>query len=151
MPRRGVDIVRRGYEAFNRGDLDAVVELMGPDFEWLPPQGSLTAGTYQGPDAVRREIVSWTEPFEDFRWEVEEIVEAGDHILVGGRMSGRGKTSGVEVGVDEYHVWTVRDGRPVRMQIYHDREEAVQAAGLAREVVRTKPPDAKTSQSAGAT
>lgn len=76
MPGREIDIVRSGYDAFNRGDLDAVVELMGPDFEWLPPQGSLTAGTYHGPDAVRKEIASWTEPFEDFRWEIEEIVDA---------------------------------------------------------------------------
>jgi ketosteroid isomerase-like protein len=71
MSHQNVETIRRGYDAFNRGDLDAVVELMGPDFEWLPPQRSLTAGTYQGPDAVRREIATWTEPFEDFRWEVQ--------------------------------------------------------------------------------
>jgi uncharacterized protein len=141
MAREYVEIVRRGYEAFNRGDLDAVVELMGPDFEWLPPDESLTAGTYQGPDAVRAEIASWTEPFEDFRWEIEEIVDAGEQILVVGRMSGRGKTSGVEVGVNEYHVWTVRDGKPVRMQMYHDREQAAEAVGLEGQEARSQPLD----------
>jgi ketosteroid isomerase-like protein len=68
--------------------------------------------------------------------EVDEIIDAGDRILVAGRMSGRGKTSGVEVGVDEYHVWTVHDGRPVRMQMYHDRDEALRAAGMQGREVR---------------
>jgi ketosteroid isomerase-like protein len=134
--QRKVDVVRRGYEAFNRGDLDAVVELMGPDFEWNPPEESLTAGTYRGPEAVRTEITGWTESFEDFRWEIEEIVDAGDQILVVGHMSGRGKTSGVEVGLTEYHVWTVHDERLVRMRMYHDREAAMEAAGLQGREVR---------------
>jgi ketosteroid isomerase-like protein len=138
-PRAEIEIVRRGYEAFNRGDLDAVVELIGPDFEWLPPEQSLTAGTYQGPEAVRAEITAWTDPFQDFRWEIQEIIEAGDHILVAGRMSGRGKTSGAVVSVIEYHVWTIRDGRPLRMRMYHDPEQASQAAGLEQHEGRVHP------------
>jgi uncharacterized protein len=123
-------MVRRRYEAFARGDLDAAFDRLGPDFEWLPPGESLTAGTYRGAEAVKAEVATWTEPFEDFRWEATEIIGAGDQVLVAGRMSGRGKGSGAGARVDEYHVWNFEGDRPLRVRMYRERGEALAAAGI---------------------
>jgi ketosteroid isomerase-like protein len=130
LPADPVEAVRLGYEAFNEGDLNQAFALLGPDFEWVPPEDSLTAGTYRGPREVRAEVAAWTDPFKDFRWEIAEVIDAGEHIVVVGNMSGRGKVSGAPVSLEEVHVWTVRDGRPVRMQMYHDRAKGFAAAGL---------------------
>lgn len=130
MSRANIELLRRSYDAFNRGDLDAAFEILGPDLEWLPPEEAPTAGTYRGSEGAKAEVTVWTEPFDDFRWEIKEIVDAGEHILVRGLMSGRGKSSGVEVNTEEFHVWTVSGERPVRMQMFLDKAKALAAAGL---------------------
>lgn len=48
-------------------------------------------------------------------------------------MAGRGRASGIETDVEEFHVWTLRNGRVVRMQMFLDRDEALAAAGISRD------------------
>ena len=130
------EMLLAGYETLNRtGKLDTTV--LDPQIEWRPPPHAPTAGVYRGLDEAADELMTWSEPFDEFRWEPKEILDAGVRggewrWMVGGRMSGQGKTSGVETAIDEFHVWTLRGGRAVRMEMYLDRDEAVRAAGLAR-------------------
>ncbi len=63
--------------------------------------------------------------------EVEEYRTNGDFVVVLTRYIGRGKGSGVDVDTPGAHLWTVRDGRAVRMVVFSDRERALEAAGLA--------------------
>ena len=131
MSKEDVERVREGYEAFNRGDLDVAVGDMDPDIEWHV-MGDLPEGeTYRGHEGVRRFWETWQEAFEDFHVEPEELIDAGDKVVVVIKVSGRGRGSGAQVETPSFpQVWTLRDGRPVRVEMYRSRSEALRAAGL---------------------
>ena len=93
-------------------------------------QARPTAGAYRGAAEAEEEVRTWREPFDDFRWEPKEVLLGESCFVVVGDMAGRGRTSGLEVQTEESHVWTLRDGRIVRMQMFVDRGEALAAAGL---------------------
>ena len=98
MSQESVRVVRRMYEAFNRGDLDAVVADIAPDAVYVPT-GTIPgfAGVYQGGEGFRR-FLSWLwEEFDEPHIEVHEIIEAGSQVLVALTNRGRGKQSGADV------------------------------------------------------
>lgn len=122
-----VALIRRGYEAYNRGDFNAVVELLHPEVEWRPPTAS--------PDAVplhgREEARGYMEPnmFVSQASEPLEIIESGDRVLVVARVSARGAASGLEVEQVNFHLWTVADGLAIRFEVFSERAEAMAALG----------------------
>ncbi len=121
----------RGYEAYNRGDLDAAVADFAPTFEYVTT-GAIpgVTGVYRGPEAWK-EFVAWTwSEFDDPRFEVHELTDAGSQVLASVTLRGRGKQSGAEVSWNLWHLWTVRDGQVVRGQAFAASDEALEAAGL---------------------
>jgi ketosteroid isomerase-like protein len=129
-----VELIRRGYEAFNHGDADAVLEGFDPNIEWRVPDTFPDPDTYHGHDGVRKFWEMWRGAFDDFRVEIEELIDAGDMVVAMTRVHGRGKGSGAEVATPSFpHVWTVRDGKAVRMEMLQTREAALEAVGLSRE------------------
>ena len=68
--------------------------------------------------------------FEDVQAEVNDLIEAGDTVVVGSTLRGRGRQSGAEAKLSFWHVWTIRDRKFVRGQGFATREEALEAAGL---------------------
>jgi ketosteroid isomerase-like protein len=132
MSEENADIVRRAYEVFREGGIEAAAELLDPGIEWLPPKDSPHAATYRGPEGVKSEVQEFTGPFEDYDWEPREFIDAGDRVVVIGYHRGRGRQSGVEIGQEETHVWTLRQGRIVRLEMFHDRDEAFEAVGLPK-------------------
>jgi ketosteroid isomerase-like protein len=114
-----VERLLRSYEAFNRGDFDAVIELAHPEVEWgragdQPP--------LRGADAVR----DWMEPdaFDSMRFEPGEIVEERNRILVRQRAWARGAGSGIEMQLDSIVVWTLdEEGLITRLEVFETREE----------------------------
>ena len=119
--------LRRGYEAYNRGDFERATADWAPDIE-VRRTGGL--GELSGFEAARK----WLEP-EAFEWQRVEprgYTVNGDLVLVDIVVSGRGKGSGIEVAQEAFQVWTFDDeGRTQRMEIFFDRDEALAAAGLA--------------------
>ena len=87
-------------------------------------------GNYVGLDQFLRGMDEWTGAFEEITTEVEEMIDAGENVIVGHRMRGRGKDSGVEVDLAIFQVVAVRDGQLIRMHDYGSREEALEAAQL---------------------
>jgi uncharacterized protein len=136
MSRENVDLARRGYEAFARRDLDAAIELMHPEIEAHDPPEVPDATIYRGRDAVRRDWEQTSELFEDFSIDVEKSFDRGDEVVVFLRYRGRGRESGAEVEALMAHVWTVRDGKAVRLRQFLDREEALEAVGLSEQDAR---------------
>lgn len=132
MPQENVEVARRVYEAFNRGDLDAMVADIAPDAEYVST-GTIPgfAGAYRGHEGLRRFLSWFREEFDEPHIEVHEIIEAGDRLLVSLTMRGRGKQSGADVSWHVWHVVTVRDGRFVRGQGFTSSAEALQAVGLS--------------------
>jgi len=134
MPQENIDVVRRVYELWNGGDFDAAAELLDPQVRWDGYSHLPESGIREGIDEVR----SWTEAFREawgeVRVEVERLVELGDDTVVAFvRATGRGRGSGALVvsGLDG-HIWTLREGRVVAVQMYQGTEEALEAAGLSR-------------------
>jgi ketosteroid isomerase-like protein len=131
MSQENVEIVRRAYQAFNRGDLDAVVANVAPDSEYVA-SGAIPGveGVYRGPEGLKR-VISWLrEAFADVRVEVHDLIGAGDQVPVSFTNRGRGKQSGVEASWTVWQLWTLRDGKMVRGQGFTSREDALEAAGL---------------------
>ncbi len=115
-------LVRRSYEAFERGNLDAVVADMDEDIVWEQAQGLPHGGTYNGLGAVRRSVFDPldAEWWDDFSAEPSEVVDAGEHVLVLGRYRGRAKATGRRLDVPFAHLWTLREGTAVRFRQFLD-------------------------------
>jgi ketosteroid isomerase-like protein len=84
-----------------------------------------------GPDAMRDDWERWASAFEELKVTFEEIIDAGDQVVVVAHHQGRGRGSGVEVDARFYEVYTLREGKVSRVDEYTEREEALEAAGLS--------------------
>jgi ketosteroid isomerase-like protein len=131
MPQAEKEILRTGYEAFNRGDWDAVFEFAPPDFELQTADRVINAGTYHGREEARRFFEDFFEPFEEVAIELDDLIEKGDLILVLALVRSRPIGSSAVVENRVAHLWTTRGGQIVRLQIFPEREKALEAAGLS--------------------
>jgi ketosteroid isomerase-like protein len=126
-----IDLVKRSYDAFERGDLDGVLGDMDPEIEWQQAQGLPHGGTYHGVDEVRRNIF---DPLEEQWWDEfsavpSEFLDAGGEVVVLGRYLGVAKETGKHLDVPFVHVWTVRGERAVRFRQFLDTAGWVEALG----------------------
>ena len=133
MSQENVETVRRAYEAFSRAGLDALIEHFHANAEYDATAAiGPYAGMYYGRAAIRSFLADYLESWEYVRMEPEDFIEAGeDHVVVLLRLHMRGKGSGVAVEAQTINVWTVRDGKAVRIAVYNDRAEALEAVGLS--------------------
>jgi ketosteroid isomerase-like protein len=128
MRQDDVEALRRGYEAWNRGDYEAVLELLDPAIEWRLPEGGINSGSHHGREAVRELMGSYLEAFDHLQLDPERFFQADDRVVVFVRQAGRGRGSGVEVEIQVGHVWTMRAGRAVRFEIVPKQDEALAKA-----------------------
>ncbi len=127
--RQNVELVRRGVEAFQRGDLEGLLALTREDFEVFLPQNLPNSGTYVGYDGFRAWLGQWLDAWEDFTVEIVEANPAGArHVVADIRQSGRGKGSGIPVEMEVTYLWEVRGDRFAAMHLYTSREEAIRVA-----------------------
>jgi ketosteroid isomerase-like protein len=133
MSEENVEQVRRGYEAFARGDVDAVLELLDPEVDWHPAIAPIMGvETVRGRDAVRRFLTrDLFDGFDQFRAEPISFEDLGDFVLVMVRYTGRGESSGLELDQRFATLYEVQNGKTVTMRDYDTREEALDAAGLS--------------------
>ena len=130
MSQENVEIVRRSFEVFNRGDVDAAFEDFAPDFELdLSRAIGIDRGTYNLAQ-FRRLTESFAETWESNRLVADELIDAGEHVVVPftNRLRGR---DGIEVQARGTWLCTIRDGLVVRICLYQDKREAIEAAGLS--------------------
>ncbi len=128
-----MEVVRRAVEAFNEGRLDTVassVAFWDPDIEFHENPKLPEAAVCRGREAVERYFRQFLDSFQDYRFEIEEMHDAGDQVVVFNRQRGRGRESGVEVDMRNAWLFTFREGRITRIKPYWDREEAMSVAGL---------------------
>jgi ketosteroid isomerase-like protein len=132
MSQENVELVRTFFTLIDRGDAGAW-DLLPADFDIDLSRRLIDPATLRGPDEMRAFYRDM-----DATWaggaslEVEELIDAGDKVLVLIRFGGRGKISGVDVEVLVWNLWTFRDGEPVGWTYFgEDRAEALKAAGLS--------------------
>jgi hypothetical protein len=127
MPSAQIELLREGYEAFSRGDRDAMFRDAPPDFELITADRVTNPGTYRGVAEVKRFFEDLFEGFEEVVAEPEEFLERGDQVVVLLRVRSRPRGSTAVVENRIAHLWTIRDGEPVRIQIFPEREGALAA------------------------
>jgi ketosteroid isomerase-like protein len=119
------EVMRGAYEAFSRGELDAVVDLLHPEVEWVPPTDSVEPHPLRGRDAVREYLAP--NIFEEQSAEPLELIEEGDRVLVVARVRARARGSGIEIDQVVYHLFTIENGLAVRFSAHIDRNQALAA------------------------
>ncbi len=123
-----IERLRRTYDAFNRGDFDAAMEMADPEIEFVRP-GVLSL--IRGAEGLR----GWMEPdaFEEQTIEPLEVRVEGSKVLVHHHIRSRGAGSGIEVNAEGWFVWTLNDDElATRLEGFlgHQKAEALDAAGL---------------------
>src|SRR4051794_13544140 len=129
MSQENLEIVRRAfaYEIYGVGDRAEAEAIFDPHVVMNPSD----EGPSYGFDAMRADFERWASVFDELRVTVEEIIDAGDQVLVVAHHEGRGQKSGVEVDTRFYEVYTVREGKVSRVDEFIERAEALEAAGLS--------------------
>ena len=130
----GVEIVTRVIDAFNRADVDAVLEASSDDFEldFSNSRGPLS-GVYRGLEEARGFLTSFFEPWAALDVGLEELVELGDdRVLTVSEVRTRGQGSGAEVNATGAMIWTVRDGEVTAAKMYQSKAEALEAVSAER-------------------
>jgi ketosteroid isomerase-like protein len=128
MSQENVEVVRKAiaYEYYGVGDRAEAEAIFDPQVVLNPIDEAASSGF----DAMRADYERWASPFKEFRVTIEEIIDAGDQVVVVAHHQGRGRVSGVEVDTRFYEVYTLREGKVLRVDEYTEREEALEAAGL---------------------
>jgi ketosteroid isomerase-like protein len=132
MPDDNVEVVRESWDAWARGDTRALFDFYDPEVEWDMTHSYVPGmGVFHGHEGIRDFFRQWRTFFEEYYAEPEEFTDAGDRVIVRVRQGGRGRASSVNVEMPAYwQVYTLRDGRAVRVEIYREEEDARAAAGL---------------------
>ena len=113
-------------EAAQAGNVETALAGYAEDVVFHP----LVAGPYYGRDGVVEQMMTWMAEFDDFWFEPEEYLDAGDLVVLLWRQGGKGKSSGVEVTTEGATVMVVEGGLIREAFVYSDREKALRSAGL---------------------
>jgi uncharacterized protein len=131
MSEENVEIVRRGFEAWDAGDLDGMLALMDDDLVMRRLAPMADPGTWNGHGGLLQNVGEWLDTFDEFKMTAEEFIDAGEQVVVRVAQEGRGSVSGAPVTATFWFVFGVRDGKSVTtLDMYATRQEALEAAGL---------------------
>ena len=131
MSQENLEIVRRALAALAAGDWEGAFETWDAQIEWDFEREAVLSGIYRGRDDVRAALLSFMTEWEDFTFEVEDLIAADDgRVVILVHVTGRGSQSGVPLDFREAMIWTIRGSSVVHVKEYFDRTEALEAAGL---------------------
>jgi ketosteroid isomerase-like protein len=133
MAEENVEAFKRGIAAWNRGDIDANLEVLDPEVEVHAVMPAMLGGgstIYRGHEGFRELFRDVHEAFVEHRIEISEIRDLGERIVAIGHLRGRGKESGAEVESPIAYVGEFKNGKGTRLDDFLNPEEALEAAGL---------------------
>jgi ketosteroid isomerase-like protein len=134
MSQSEIENIRARYDAVNRGDRSALFRDVQPGFALQTPDRVPGAGTYFGAEEATRFMADFWEPFEEVIVEPQEFFESDNRIVALLRVRLRHKGSSAFVDLRVGTLWTMRDGKPLRVEMYPEPEKALEAAGLERSI-----------------
>ena len=114
MSQENVKVVREAWDAYSGGDYERIAGFHDPHIVVV----TLEDGALYGNNAVLANYERWDEAWEGAETTLEEVIGHGDRVFVAARFHGRGRASGVEVETRLYEVYTVRDGKVLRIDEY---------------------------------
>ena len=130
-----VELVHQGYgalnEAFESGDFQPFIEFIEQRCDpriVLKPAGVFPeSAEMRGHEGMMRLLTAQAEAFETLRIEPHEVVEVRDRIVVSVSFGGRARHTGLDVDVSVAHVWTVRNHKALRLDMYASKTDALEA------------------------
>ena len=129
MSEENVEIVRRGIDAFNRDGLDEVLGDYAPDVEWHTTGEFADERVYRGHAGVKRLAAQLREDIEELSISASDIRGVGDRVFAAGTLRGRDRSK-ADFEQPFWYASTFRNGLIVRVEVYLDPEQALEAAGL---------------------
>lgn len=137
MSEDNLSVVRRGYEAFGRGDINGLLELFDDQIRWVTPgpPALRTSGQRTGRQAVAEFFAAVNEVHDIQRFQPKEFIAQGDRIVVLGDETTRVKATGNVVELDWVHVFTMRNGKVAAFQEFFDTAAVVAAMSAAAQAV----------------
>jgi ketosteroid isomerase-like protein len=129
MSQENVKATRVAYEQSARGDLSPLFAAVTDDFEFVTAAEMPDAGTYRGQEA-RDWVRTYIETFEGYTQEATEIIDAGDKVVAAILQRGRPRGSDTPVESRWWQVLTFREGAVARVQMFAQKSDALEAAGL---------------------
>jgi ketosteroid isomerase-like protein len=121
------DVVRASVDAFNRRDVEGLLQTFTPDVELRPFAAKVTGAVYRGEDGVRRWMSELEDEWSEWRVELDDLRVSGDCVLTLGRIVARGRDTGVEATLPAGFVSRFRGERITRFESYGDPEDAIAA------------------------
>ena len=132
MSEENVELVRRFIDAWSAQDRALMFELLHPDAVFHSAITNVVGETFEGRDQILGVFDRWAEEWSEIRWEVDELIDADEsRVVTLHKVFATGRASGIETVRELGGVVEIRDGRVVSQWIYLDRNEALEAAGLA--------------------
>jgi ketosteroid isomerase-like protein len=133
VSQENAEIVRSIYEAVTRRDSATPFEVYAEDIVWdvsNSGRATLMKSVYRGHEGVRQMWRDAVEVFGEVDLDVEELIDAGEQVVAVICERVIGRTSGAPGKASHVAVWTLADGKVVRMQIFDNRDQALKAVGL---------------------
>jgi uncharacterized protein len=130
MSRENVEIVRRIFESLGGSEIRFPAEFLDPEVEWVNPPYAVEPGTRRGRAAFEQAAASISGAFDEFSFEGDEVIDAGERVLVLTTFVVHGRGSGMEQRQPQGYIWTLRNGRAVRFEWFNSHAEALEAVGL---------------------
>jgi ketosteroid isomerase-like protein len=131
MSQQNVETVERAIAAIKAREIDAYLVCCTENVELLTPLAAVGA-EYVGADGIRRFFTDIEDTGPDFRIEVDRVQAVGENnVIVSMRTSATGRTSGIVNGTESTNVYDFIEGKISRIRIFLDRDEALEAVGLA--------------------
>jgi ketosteroid isomerase-like protein len=132
MSQQNVELVRRAFETFSTEGIDAALSFSLPDVVWYPTDRWLDGAAYRGHDGIRKLSASFSENFDDFRYDVQDVRSAQDRVVALVDMTGRIKHSRAEVSQRlGFVISGFRDGQFREVRAFSSWSDALKAVGLA--------------------
>ena len=123
-----VDIIKSLYQAFAKGDLDLVSELLDPSVEWIESEGIPYGGVFHGYEAVLNGVFAKIgAEWDNFTAHVDQFIDAGDIVVTLGTDSGVYKATGKKMSAATASIWTLKDGKVIKFRQYIDTLAVVNA------------------------
>ena len=130
--RANVEALQVVYEHWSRGDFSPVFDVYAEDMEWgWSDEWPDLEGVAPDPNRRSQRLGAFLEPWEGWRCEAEDFIASGDLVVVLTRYSGQARGSGLDLDTRGAHVWTMRQGKVVRLEVFSTRERAFEAAGIS--------------------
>jgi ketosteroid isomerase-like protein len=131
MSQENVELFRKALEAYNRRDIEAILEIWHPEAEWYPFTAQVEGdNAYHGHEGLRQWWANVEATFEEREASVEEVRDLGDAVVALGHLRARGMGSGIEIDQVVFHLARFRHGKVAHWKLYLNRAEALEAAGL---------------------